>query len=88
MPRSPPWISRCGGPAPGVEQLDAGYGYGSHWRDKPNQLLEDLTMLYPGDPPLYWAAQTILRNERIVIYPYAMVAVVQADGSFLIQRMD
>jgi len=45
-------------------------------------------MLYPGDPPLYWAAQTILRNERIVIYPYAMVAVVQADGSFLIQRMD
>lgn len=50
---------------------------------------EDLFNLkYPGDPELPPLAYTKLRNELIVVYPSAWVAIVQPDGSFEVARLD
>jgi hypothetical protein len=83
-----PGFLHANNPAPAVEQLDTGYGYPGNWHSEPNGLLPDDSMTYPGDPPLIWAAQTQLRDERILFYPYAIVAVVQPDRSFVTQRID
>jgi len=71
---------------PACEQLDANYGYGGHWRA--GKIDAEGTYRYPGDPPLRWAARATLRDETILFYPYAFVAVIQPDGSNVMQRMD
>jgi hypothetical protein len=43
---------------------------------------------YPGDPPLNPLAQARLRDELIVFYDHAIVAIVQEDGSFEVARID
>jgi hypothetical protein len=43
---------------------------------------------YPGDPPMAPLASAMLRDEQILVYPYAFVCVVQKNGAFTVVRMD
>jgi len=69
-------------------QLDAGYHVGGFRPMQGFWLDADDRLHYPGDPPLAPLAQARLRHERIVLYPYAWVAVIQRDRSFVVARMD
>jgi hypothetical protein len=76
-------------PRPAREQLDSNYQHGGGW-----QPFEGFTMTkggsikYPGDPAHRPVAVIHLRDEKILIYRYAWVAIVQKDGTFEIARMD
>jgi hypothetical protein len=74
-------------PRPAREQFDANYRFGGGWISAPAAILPDDTMTYPGDPPYPVLAECRLRHERILFYPYEFVAIVQPDGSFVVQRM-
>lgn len=70
-------------------QLNEGYAHGGGWSHQDGfKMLEDGILKYPGDPPLEPIGEIWLRTERIVLYPYEYVAVVQLDGSFEVCRMD
>lgn len=43
---------------------------------------------YPGDPPYYAVAKATLRDETILVFPHAWVAIVQSNGDFEVSRMD
>lgn len=42
---------------------------------------------YPGEPPFYPVAEGFLREEKILVYPFDWIAVVQPDKSFEVARM-
>jgi hypothetical protein len=70
-------------------QLHAGYGHGGGWNPFIGfKLNPDDSIKYPGEPALKPIAEMKLRNERILVYEYAWVAVIQSDRSFEICRMD
>lgn len=70
-------------------QLHAGYGHGGGWRAfKGFTLLPNDSISYPGDPVHKPIAEMRLRDERILIYECAWVAVIQPDRSCEICRMD
>jgi hypothetical protein len=73
---------------PAAEQFDANYAHGGGWRPNEKWSMKGEVIQYPGDPALRPVAKTQLRDETILVYPYAFVAVVQKDGSFEIARMD
>lgn len=84
-------------PRPAVEQLDENYCGG--WMDskvgeRGFTAFDDFMKLHwPGDPPLHALAVTMLhageaKPERIVVYESAYVAVIQADGTFRVARLD
>jgi hypothetical protein len=76
-------------PAKAVQQLDDNYRHGGGWRPMKNfKLLEGDKLSYPGDPVLEPLGEIQLRDERIVMYQYSIVAVIQPDGSFEAARMD
>jgi hypothetical protein len=79
-------------PAPAVEQLDHNYQHGGGWHDFKGFTLGGHdgrpTLRYPGDPPMRAIAETKLRDERIILFMGSWVAVVQADGSMRVSRMD
>jgi hypothetical protein len=76
-------------PQRATEQLNAGYGHGGGWRPFDGFAMgRDHSLKYPGDPPLRPLAQAWLRDELIIVYEHAWVAVVQPDGSFEVCRMD
>lgn len=70
------------------EQLDAGYQFGGWQPMQGFKLTDDNCLTYPKDPPLRPLAQAQLRDELIVFYDHAWVAVIQADRSFEVCRMD
>lgn len=74
-------------PRPAREQFDDAYISGwdpfAGFRAQPGDVL-----VYPGDPPMKPLASCHLREERIVFYQSAWVAIYQPDGSFEIARMD
>lgn len=71
------------------EQLDAGYAHGGGWNDFPGFTMGEGDILtYPNDPPYQPIAELLLRDERIILYQYSIIAVVQPDGSFEVTRMD
>ena len=71
-----------------VEQIDANYKHGGGWRDCAGFSLVDDRLVYPGDPDMEPKAQGKLRDERILIYDYGWVAVVQPDNTFKVARID
>lgn len=77
---------------PACEQFDANYIGG--WHDmkvsgRGFTAFDDFMKLrYPGDPPSHAVAETFLRDERIIVYQSAFVAVIQPDGSFRVSRLD
>ena len=74
-----------------VEQIHLNYGHGGGWQD-----FEGFTMakdgsddlLYRGDPPTRKLAEMEVGNERVIVYEYGWVAVVQPDRSFRVARID
>lgn len=78
-------------PRPAVVQLNENYAHGGGWRDFQGFKFidgDEPKLLYPGDPPTEAVAFWQLRNERIILFDNAWVAVVQPDGSNQISRMD
>lgn len=71
------------------EQFHDNYSHGGGWRPmKGWKLSKDNALCYPGEKPLPPLAQTRLRNELIVIYESAWVAIIQPDRTFEVSRMD
>lgn len=74
-------------PRPAKEQLDAAYISG--WRPfKGHTMDNQFNLQYPEDPPTRPLALTKLRNEMIVVYEHAWVAIIQQDRQFEVCRMD
>lgn len=74
-----------------VTQLDHNYRHGGGWHDFQGFTFvdgEEPKLTYPGDPPTQAVAWWQLRDERIILFDHAWVAVVQPDGSFRVARMD
>ncbi|MBP8233120.1 MAG: hypothetical protein KAY22_12505 [Rhizorhabdus sp.] len=85
----PLWLSEHNA-AGAVDQIDGWYRHGGGWRDHPgfDIDLERLTLNYPGDPALPAIAQAQLRDERIILFDGSWLAVIQADGSHRVARID
>lgn len=78
-----------GNPKSAKEQLHNNYGHGGGWRPFPGfKMNEKKQLTYPGDPPTIPLAEGKLREETIIIYQHAWVAIVQPDGTFEVARMD
>lgn len=76
-------------PNSAANQIDKNYGHGGGWRSfKGLKHLGGIKLQYPGDPPLIPIAQTMLRDEKIVFYNGAWVAIFQSDGTFDVARVD
>jgi hypothetical protein len=75
-------------PRPAAVQFNENYQHGGGWRPMKDFTLKNLTLKYPGDPPMQPVYGLRFRDEMILIYPYGFVAVVQKDGAFEAARMD
>jgi hypothetical protein len=51
-------------------------------------LNDDNSLSYPNDPDLQPLCTAKLRDETIVVYRYAWVAIIQPDRSYEIARLD
>lgn len=84
-----PYMLDDNNPRPAAKQFDIGYAHGGGWNPmKGLTLHDDDTLTYPGDPPLQHVSETKLRDERILLYPHAIVVVIQPDRSFEACHMD
>jgi hypothetical protein len=72
------------------EQFNTAYAHGGGWRKFEGFTMRasDRAIKYPGDPAFKPLAEGKLRNETILVYPHAWVAIVQPDGTYEIARMD
>ena len=71
------------------EQLNDNYRHGGGWSPLPGwTMLPGGAIKYPGDPVLFPLWEVPLRDELVLVYSYAWVAVVQKDGTFEIARID
>lgn len=71
------------------EQIDTAYKFAGGWQSFHGHVLgADNSLKYPGDPTLYPLAQTRLRDELIVFYPHAWVAIIQPDRTYDVARID
>jgi hypothetical protein len=77
-------------PRPVREQFHDNYRHGGGWRPFDGFKLDphDLSLSYPGDPPMRALAMTKLRDEVIILSQYSWVTILQPDGSFETCRMD
>lgn len=84
-----PYFLDTANPAKARDQFNANYAHGGGWHNIPGFTMRPGDVLhFPGDPPFKPMAETRLRDERIVFYDCALVAVIQPDGSFEVSRMD
>jgi hypothetical protein len=86
----PLWITDDD-PDPAWKQIDKNYQHGGGWRHGDMNFKMHKTshvLSYPGDPPLKPTARTHLRDELILFYDHAIVAIVQKDGSYEVARID
>lgn len=76
-------------PKSAKEQLHDSYPHGGGWQPFDGFTLQDDNSLkYPGDPKLLPRVEMTLRDEKIFIYDFAWVCVVQPDRSYEVCRMD
>jgi hypothetical protein len=77
-------------PRPACVQFDDKYSFGGGWRlmDGWTLIKDSLVLRYPGDPMLHPMVAIPFRDELIVVYDYAIVMILQKDGSFEVSRMD
>jgi hypothetical protein len=78
-------------PAGAVTQIDKAYrDIGGGWHDVRGHDLdtEGAKLTYPGDPPRPLIAEATLRDEKILFFNGAWIAVVQPDGAFRVARID
>lgn len=79
-----------GDPRPAAEQFNEAYAHGGGWNSFTGFKMDPVTygIKYPGDPVIMPVAQASFRDELILVYPYAWVAIVQPDDTYEIARMD
>jgi hypothetical protein len=76
-------------PRPAKEQINERYAHGGGWFPFEGfKMNEDRSIQYPGDSSYPLVAEARLRDETILVYPHAWVAIMQKDGTFEISRMD
>lgn len=77
-------------PRPAKEQFNETYVHGGGWRPMTGWEFDPQSkaLTYPDDPPMQPLAWAQLRDETILVYPYAWVMILQKDGSFEVSRMD
>jgi hypothetical protein len=75
-------------PRPVRQQFDEQYVGG--WTPFSGHTMNPITLnlLYPEDPPTKPLAIAKLREEVIIVYEHAWVAIVQSDRQFEVCRMD
>jgi hypothetical protein len=85
----PLWISD-NDPDPAWKQIDKNYAHGGGWRHGTMnfKMDENHVLTYPEDPPLRPLARALLRDELILFYDYAIVAIEQPDKSYEVARID
>lgn len=84
-----PNIFHAGDPRNAREQIEDRYNHGGGWFELKGVTMagdRSLRGVGPGKFPVL--AEAKLRDETILVYPSAYVAVVQPDGSFAVTRMD
>lgn len=71
-------------------QFNRAYRHGGGWKPFHGFKLQsaNMTLSYPGDPPMKPFAVTQLRDEKVYVYPHAWVLVLQPSGTFEVSRMD
>ena len=77
-------------PASVVEQFADGYGFGKLYEmgGKINSNSKQYESAYKEDEPLDPLSILFFRDEQVVLYPYAIVAIVKPDTPTFITRMD
>lgn len=80
-------------PRPAREQFNTAYAHGGGWNPRPADSGIELNIAtgvytFPDDPPQTPIGITKLRDETILVYEHGVVAILQADGSYEIARMD
>jgi len=95
-----PYMLDSADPTPAKDQFDRNYQHGGGWRNQKGfTLLEGNVLQYGSeydpddhetDPPLKPIAEIVMpgRKERIFVYDYSYVAIIQPDQSFEVCRMD
>jgi hypothetical protein len=72
-----------------AKQIDKHYQHRGGFRHFDGFTMDkNRTLHYKGDPPMRPVAWTQVRDEYVLFYPHAWVAVVQKDDSFKIARID
>jgi hypothetical protein len=71
-------------------QINKNYSHGGGWSPMNGWKFDPVTsaLVYPGDQPMKPLAETMLRDERILVYPSAWVAIVQPNGAFQVAKVD
>lgn len=85
-------------PRPAAKQFDESYAHGGGWRpmegwdligaSKELSAPFNLRSQYRNDPPYSPVAWALMRDELILVFPNAWVAIVQSDWTFEVSRMD
>lgn len=79
-------------PRSAVEQIDTAYQHGGGWRDFKGFELTGkggkLFLKYPGDPPMRELSRATLHSESLIFFESSWLAVIQADGSYRVARID
>ena len=84
-----PYMLDPNDPRPAKDQFNERYAHGGGWRPMERFILmRNNALAYPGDPLLKPLAQCQFRNELIVFYDHAIVAIIHKDRYFEVCRMD
>lgn len=82
-------------PRPAAEQFNERYAHGGGWSPMTGWEFTPETgwLKYPGDPAHRPITKMVLhkdkdRPETIYVYEHAWIAIVQADGTYEVARMD
>ena len=77
-------------PRPAREQINSNYAHGGGWFPMTGFKYSptDHSLQYPGDPKMKPLAQAQLRDELILFYQSAWVAIVQPNGDYSVARID
>jgi len=77
-----------GDPRPAKDQFDDHYLGGFNHFD--GFTLDPMTyrLSYPGDPPMKPLSVLMFRNERLIMYDFSWVVIMQPDRTWQVARMD
>jgi hypothetical protein len=80
-------------PRPVTQQIDDNYQHGGGWRPLPGMTLSPGLVLLGGDPEPYRPIAITRLAERedqtlVIIFERGVTAVVEADGSYQVARLD
>ena len=74
---------------PAKEQINDRYAHGGGWLPIDGfSMGSNFTLHGKGDPPLKPLARLMFRNELILFYDHAWLAIIQKDGSYEVSRVD